>query len=153
MTTTHGPHVTDLTQHFSMCQEFPEEHIQCLLPGSCEQAFVPGEVIVKTGEAPTGVHLILEGTARVVYAVATLPAPRWAVIDLVGTGRLFGLVPVLVGEPYVAQLEAMNYTRTLYVPRDLLLEEMAEHPEASLNLMRQIASYVRKTERWLVDIL
>ena len=32
MTTTHGPHVTDLTQHLSMCQEFPEEHIQCLLP-------------------------------------------------------------------------------------------------------------------------
>ena len=28
-----------------------------------------------------------------------------------------------------------------------------EHPEAAMNLMRQIAAYVRKTERWLVDIL
>ena len=153
MTTTHGPHVTDLTQHFSMCQEFPEEHIQCLLPGSIQQVFASGEVIVKSGEVPAGVHIILEGTARVVYSVATPPAPRWAVIDLVGSGRLFGLVPVLDGEPYVAQLEAMSLTKTLYVPKDLLLEEMREHPEAAMNLMRQIAAYVRKTERWLVDIL
>lgn len=153
MTTAHGPHVTDLTHHFLMCQEFPEEHIQCLLPGSCPRTYSPGEVIVQSGEAPSGVHIILEGTARVVYLVATPPAPRWAAIDLVGTGRLFGLVPVLDGEPYVAQLEAMNRTKTLYVPKDLLLEEMGEHPEASINLMRQIAAYVRKTERWLVDIL
>jgi CRP-like cAMP-binding protein len=47
----------------------------------------------------------------------------------------------------------MNQTRTLYVPAELLLEEMKEHPEAAMNLMRQIASYVRKTERWLLDIL
>ena len=153
MTTTHGPHVTNLTHHLSMCQEFPEEHIQCLLPGSSEQTYLPGEVIVKSGEEPAGVHIILEGTARVVYSVATPPAPRWAVIDLVGSGRLFGLVPILDGEPYIAQLEAVNSTRTLWVPRDLLLEEMKEHPEAAMNLMRQIAAYVRKTERWLVDIL
>ena len=64
-----------------------------------------------------------------------------------------GLVPVLDGEPYVAQLVAMNETRTLYVPQELLFEEMKEHPEAKMNPMRQIASYVRKTEQWLVGIL
>ena len=66
-----------------------------------------------------------------IYSVVTPPAPRWAVIDLVGTGRLFSLVSVLDGEPYIAQLEAMNQTRTLYVPRELLLEDMREHPEAA----------------------
>ena len=52
-------------------------------------------------------------------------------IDLVGAGRLFSLVPILDGESYIAQLEAMNQTRILYVPRELLLEEMREHPEAA----------------------
>ena len=66
-----------------------------------------------------------------IYSVVTPPAPRWAVIDLVGAGRLFSLVSILDGEPYIAQLEAMNQTRTLYVPRELLLEEMREHPEAA----------------------
>ena len=131
MTTTHGPHVTDLARHFSMCQEFPEEHIQCLLTGSCEGTRAPGDVIVKSGSSPEGVYIILEGTARVVYSVATPPAPRWAVIDLVGSGRLFSLASILDGEPYIAQLEAMNQTRTLYVPRELLLEDMREHPEAA----------------------
>jgi len=130
MSTTHGPHVTDLTRHFSMCQEFPEEHIQCLLPGSCEGTHAPGDVIVKSGSSPEGVYIILEGTARLVYSVATPPAPRWAVIDLVGaTVVQFG--PILDGEPYIAQLEAMNQTRILYVPRELLLEEMRVHLEAA----------------------
>ena len=52
-------------------------------------------------------------------------------IDLVGPGRLFSLLPILDGEPDIAQLEAMNQTRTLYVPRELLLEDMREHPEAA----------------------
>jgi len=131
MTTTHGPHVTDLTRHFSMCQEFPEEHIQCLLTGSCGETRVPGDVIVKSGSSPEGVYIILEGTARVVYSVATPPTPRWAVIDLVGAGRLFSLAPILDGEPYIVQLEAMDQTMTLCVPRELLLEDMREHPEAA----------------------
>ena len=150
---THGPHVFDLTHHLSMCQEFPEEHIQCLLPGSEEKVYAPGEIIVKAGQGATGVHIILEGSARVVYLVATPPAPRWGVIDLVGTGQLFGLIPVLDGDPHVAQLEAIIQTRTLYVPKELLFEEMAAHPEAAMNLMRQLAAYVRNTERWLVDVL
>ena len=131
MSTTHGPHVADRTRHFSMCQEFPEEHIQCLLPGSREGTRALGEVIVKSGSSPEGVYIILEGTARVVYSVVTSPAQRWAVIDLVGAGRLFSLVSNLDGEPYIAHLEATNQTRTLYVPRELLLEEMREHPEAA----------------------
>jgi CRP-like cAMP-binding protein len=113
-----------------MCQEFPEEHIQCLLPGSCEGPPAPGDVIVKAGSSPEGVYIILEGTARVVYSVVTPPAPRWAVIDFVGAGRFFSLLPILDGEPYIARLEAMNQTRTLYVPPELLLKEVREHPEA-----------------------
>jgi len=131
MTTTHGPHVTDLTRHFSMCQEFPEEYIQCLLTGSCEETRAPGDVIVKSDSSPEGVYIILEGTARVVYSMASPPAHRWAVIDLVGAGRLFSLAPILDGDPYIAQLDAMNQTRTLHVPRELLLGEMREHPESA----------------------
>ena len=41
MTTINGPHVTNLAQHLSMRQEFPEEHIQCVLPGSIEQVYDP----------------------------------------------------------------------------------------------------------------
>ena len=56
MSTTHGPHVADRTRYFSMCQEFPEEHIQCLLPGSREGTHALGDVIVKSGSSPEGVY-------------------------------------------------------------------------------------------------
>ena len=153
MTMNHGPHVSPETKDLAACQQFPEEHIHCLTPGSKEQVYAPGETIVRAGQQADGVHIILEGNARVVYSVATPPAPRWSVVDLLGSGKLFGLVPMLDGEPYVAQLEAITTTRTLFVPRDVLLDELRLHPESGLNLMIQLANFVRKTERWLVNIL
>ncbi len=65
MTTTNGPHVTNLAQHLSMRQEFPEEHIQCVLPGSIEQVYAPGDVIVRSGEVVD----ILEAGRNVITAM------------------------------------------------------------------------------------
>ena len=70
-----------------------------------------------------------------------------------GAGRLFGIVPALDGEPYVAQLEAMTNAKVLIVDRQAFLVELEDHPEVAMNLMRQLASYIRNTERWLATTL
>jgi CRP-like cAMP-binding protein len=75
------------------------------------------------------------------------------VVDIVGAGRLYGLVPAMDGEPYVAQLEAMTRVKVLVIDRQAFLGELENHPEVSTNLMRQLASYIRNTERWLVTTL
>jgi len=75
------------------------------------------------------------------------------VVDLVGSGRLFGLIPALDGEPYIAQLEAVTETRTLFAPRQAFLDEMENHPEVARNMMLQLASFARKTEGWLISTL
>ena len=74
-------------------------------------------------------------------------------MDIVGAGRLFGMVPALAGEPYVAQLEAMTNARVLIVDRQAFLDELEDHPKVATNLMRQLASYIRNTERWLTTTL
>ncbi len=88
-----------------------------------------------------------------VYHVGSPPTPKWAVVDIVGAGRLYGLVPAMDGEPYVAQLEAMTSVRVLVVDRHAFLHELEDHPEVAKNLPRQLASYIRNTERWLVATL
>lgn len=72
MTTTNGPQGTNFAQHLSMRQEFPEEHIQCVLPGSpgsIEQVYAPGDVIVRSGEVVD----ILEAESNVI----TVIMKRW----------------------------------------------------------------------------
>ena len=69
MATINGPHVTNLAQHLSMRQEFPEEHIQCVLPGSIEQVCDPGDAIVRSGEVVD----ILEAESNVI----TVIMKRW----------------------------------------------------------------------------
>ena len=118
-----------------------------------ELVHAPGEIIVKSGQQATGVYILLEGTARVVYSVATPPHSRLAVVDLVASGRLFGLIPALDGEPYIAQLEAITETRTLFAPRQAFLDEMEHHPEVARSMLLQLASFARKTEGWLINTL
>ena len=123
------------------------------MPVSEERVFAPGEVIVGAGQPADKVYILVEGSARVVYHVASPPTPRWAVVDIMGAGRLFGIVPALDGEPYVAQLEAMTNAKVLIVDRQAFLVELEDHPEVAMNLMRQLASYIRNTERWLATTL
>ena len=54
------------------------------------------------------------------------------------------------GEPHVAQLEVLTETTLLCVGRDTFLEELKNHLEVAMHLIRQVTSYTRKTERWLV---
>jgi CRP-like cAMP-binding protein len=149
----HGPHVTRLSNDLVICQTAPGEHIQCLVDVAEELVHSPGEIIVKAGQQSTGLYVLLEGTARVVYSVATPPHPRLAVVDLVGSGRLFGLAQALDGEPYVGQLEAVTQVRILFVTIPAFLDELAKHPEVAKNLVLQLASFTRKMESWLISSL
>ena len=64
-----------------------------------------------------------------------------AVVDILGAGRIYGLVSALDEELHVAQLEALTEAA--------LLEELKNHLEVAMHLLRQVTSYIRKTERWL----
>ena len=81
------------------------------------------------------------------------PNPRFAVVDIIGAGCPFGLVPALDGKPYIAQLEAMTRTRTMFVPRQAFLDELTAHPAVAMELMLQMASFNRNTEIWLLSTL
>ena len=124
-----------------------------MLPASEEQVHAPGDIIIKSGEEASRVCILLEGTARVVYWVSVPPNSRFAVVDIIGVGRLFGLVPALDGKPYIAQLEAMTRTRTMFVPRQAFLDEIAAHPEVGMEMMVQMAAFTRSTEGWLLSTL
>ena len=87
------------------------------------------------------------------YWVAGPPAPRFAVVDILGIGRLFGGVPALGSEPYVAQLEALTQAKILFVPKSAFDEELRRHPGVALNLLRQLALLTRKAEAWLLSTL
>ena len=88
-----------------------------------------------------------------VYWVAVPPNPRFAVVDIIRAGHLFGLIPALDGKPYIAQLEAMTNTRTMFVPRQAFLDELAVHPEVAMEMMLQMTSFNQNTEGRLLSTL
>ena len=116
-----------------------------------EQVHAPGDVIVRSGQEANGVCLILEGTARAVYFAEGAPESRLAVVDLAGPGKIFGITPALDGEPYLAQLEAVTKTRTVFATRQAFLDELENHPVVARQLLVRLAGLVRKTERWLIS--
>jgi len=153
MATDHTHEVSPLAKDLEFCQRVPEKHIQSMVPASEERVHAPGEIIIKSGDEASRVCILLEGSARVVYWVAVPPNPRFAVVDIVGAGRLFGLIPALDGKPYTAQLEAMTRTRPMFVPRQAFLDEMAAHPEFAMEMMLQMASFTGNTQGRLLSTL
>ncbi len=83
---------------------------------------------------------MLEGTARVIYPLGTEAVPSWAVVDIVGAGRLSGLVPALDGEPHLAQLEAVTSARVISVSSQAFLDELRGHPEVTGKLLLKLAA-------------
>ena len=118
-----------------------------------EQVHAPGDVIVRSGQEANGVCLILEGTARADYFVEGAPASRLAVANLAGPVKIYRVAPALDGEPYLAQLEAVTKTSTVYASRQAFLDELDHHPEVARQLSIQLAGVIRKTERWLIATL
>ena len=133
---THEHEVSRVVRQIPICQRFPDKHVPCLLEASAELVHSAGKTIVAPGAPATSLFVIAAGSARVVMQCGAQPM----VLRTVGPGDLFGLGQVLEGQPYYVGLEAVTVTRTLVVDRESLFEELLSHPDASLELLNQLAA-------------
>ena len=128
-------------------------HIPCLLAKCEERIYRPGEIIVEAGHEADQVYVVIEGSARIVYFSAASKIPSWGMVDLVGPGRLYGLVPAMDRAPYAAQLDAITAARVISVTRRSFLDEMGKHSEVAVELLKQLAEFVRNSEGWLEEAI
>jgi CRP/FNR family transcriptional regulator, cyclic AMP receptor protein len=114
-----------------------------------ERSYRPGQYIVFEDDPRHGLFVILEGRVRLARTAAD---GREQVLDIVGPGELFNLVPLVDVGPAPATARAMAPTRCFHLPAAALPRLLAAHSDLALLLLRDLAAQVRDLAVLLEDL-
>jgi CRP-like cAMP-binding protein len=113
-----------------------------------DNAFAPGEVIVREGDAGGELYLLLEGSAE---AWLDYGGPRRRHLSTIEAGGYFGEMAILDDEPRSATVVAREHVQLLELDGDSLKALVLQMPEIALELLRVMTARVRASERRLLE--
>lgn len=114
-----------------------------------EHTYDPGQIISFAGEPCDGVHLVVRG----VVSIRRLSIEgREYVLDYLGAGECFNLVPVFDGRESLATMEALTHTVTFFIPCDQFLSLVQAHQTVARATLSKLAVRVRYLSETVVDL-
>jgi len=114
-----------------------------LIQGSCLPTFAPDEVIVREGEAPKAVLLLLSGQVSVRRRDS---AGRECVLALRESGDWFGELGVVRRAAHPVTAVAETPTRALAVPKQAFVRLVVSSPAATGDLLEVVANRLAESE-------
>jgi CRP-like cAMP-binding protein len=124
------------------------DQLDAVLRLARDSTFLPGEVIVREGDAGGELYLLLEGSAE---AWLDYGGPRSRRLSAIETGGYFGEMAILDDEPRSATVVARDYVRLLAIDGDSLKALVLQMPEIAFELLRVMTARVRASERKLLE--
>lgn len=112
-------------------------------------AFRPGQQIMLEGEQAPGLFIVLQGRVRL---SCTALDGREQVLNMVGPGEIFDMVPIFDGQPNHTNARAMSPVECLLLPRRDILALLQAHPDLALAALREMAGQLRELVRLVEDL-
>jgi CRP-like cAMP-binding protein len=113
------------------------------------QSYRGGAVIFQEGDPGDALHIIIEGSVRVMFASRSGEEVELA---LLGPGECVGDLALFDDQPRSATAIASQATRTLVVTRASFSRWLAEHPGAARALLETLSLRLRRTDEALADL-
>ena len=107
------------------------------------------QVLFRQGDVGDAAYIIIEGAAKV------LVDTDQGEIEVAALGRndIVGEIAILCDVPRTATVKASAKTVTLRITKDLFFRLVAEFPEMSVEIMRELASRLEHTTQQLREAL
>jgi CRP-like cAMP-binding protein len=105
-----------------------------------ERRFTRGELLWREGET-TGLLVAIRSGHVKVYRL--LPIGRAVTLFVFGPGDVFGLLPFLDGEPYLAYAQAIDDVLADVMPRADLIQAVRSNPDVALTLVSFLGKRLR----------
>jgi CRP/FNR family transcriptional regulator len=112
-------------------------------------SFRPGQQIMYEGEQPPGLFVVLQGRVRL---SCTASDGREQVLDMVGPGEIFNMVPIFDGRPNHTNARAMSPVDCLLIPRHDMLSLLRAHPDLALAALADMAGQLRELVSLVEDL-
>jgi CRP/FNR family transcriptional regulator, cyclic AMP receptor protein len=119
-----------------------------LLEIASARTYDTNEDLVRQGECPRDVHVLLKGRATV---VRTTPEGREVLLALRGPGDTLGEIAAIDPAPRMATVTALEEVSSLVVPGERFVNFLNERPPAMSAMLRLLARRNRESDRRLVD--
>ena len=110
--------------------------------------FEGGEVLFEAGDAPDSAYVIMEGAVEIVAETEAGPV----VEAVLGTNELFGELGVLTNSPRSATIRARDEIVALRITDEMFFKLLAENPEVSLDVMRQLSEKLVRSHEQFVEL-
>jgi CRP-like cAMP-binding protein len=110
--------------------------------------YAKGQHIVREGETPSAAYIVISGEVEV---SRNTPCGQLHALSL-GTGALFGDVPLLSNETYLGNATATTDVTVLRLGKDLFLEMIETVPEFAIAVIRDIASRLYQLTAQVLDV-
>ncbi|WP_131111510.1 Crp/Fnr family transcriptional regulator [Sulfuricystis thermophila] len=128
--------------------ELPAALLTELSAATRERRYEKDELIVIKGDRPTGMYAVLSG---VVKLACQSPAGEERVIDLVGSGEVFGVSTVLLGNAYPYLAAALSPTRLLHIDAEAVLTLSGRSAQFAKRLLVKLSTRLYARMRDLED--
>jgi CRP/FNR family cyclic AMP-dependent transcriptional regulator len=112
-------------------------------------AYARGRAIFHEGQVPDRVLLLRAGCVKVSYLTA---GGREVVLAFRGPGELVGELSALDGQPRSATIVAVEPVEALVLTHHAFLAFLADHPSASLALLRMLSQRLREADARRIEL-
>ncbi len=111
--------------------------------------YEPDQTLFNQGDVGDAAYIIVDGAAKV---IVDTPDGELEVAAL-GRNDFVGEIAILCDVPRTATVRASDKTITLRITKDLFFRLVAEFPEMSVEIMRELASRLEQTTQQLREAL
>jgi len=119
----------------------PTAELEALAAASRVRTFRRGQVIFSAGDPGDTVMVVMSGRIKVVVRSAD---GGELTLTVIGPGAMFGEVGVADGGPRSADAEALEESRLLLIPREMILDLCGRVPTVAQALLVSVAAILRR---------
>lgn len=132
--------VTRTLSEFALFAQVGGEALREIAPHVTEAKYAPEQIIALAGEPCNGIRLIVQGEVSL-HRLST--EGREYVLDYLGPGDIFDLVPVLDGGSTLATAQALSHTTLYLIPCPHFHVMLERHRPVSKAVLQVLAGQVR----------
>ncbi|WP_322995930.1 Crp/Fnr family transcriptional regulator [Castellaniella sp.] len=136
MTSRPVPSHPDILAQLPYFQGVPATVLAPILQSARQLSVRRDEIIAHRGEPCLGMHIVVQGRIKLCYEAAS---GLERIMRIVSPNDSFGEALMYLGREYIASAEALCDSHLIYIPKDIILTQMAHSPQLSQQLVASLS--------------
>ncbi len=130
-------------------QGLTAENYQQLASIVVVKPYKKNQTIFADGDDGNGFYVVVSGRVKVFKLSRE---GKEQILHIIGPGEPFGEVAVFAGEHFPAHAQAMEETKSLFIPRNAFIDVLKQNPSLAMNMLAMLSRRLRKFTALVEDL-